>query len=137
MILNTTIGNGSTLIIDVDGTLCPIKQDGENYLDLVPFPAMVDKLREYRDLGFRIALNTSRNMRTFEGNLGRINAVTAPQMVEWLNRWEIPYDELYFGKPWPGKHGFYVDDRTVRPDEFRDLSFGQIRTLLSGERDSE
>lgn len=137
MTSSTTIGSGSTLVVDIDGTLCPIKKDHENYKDLVPYPEIIAKLREYRRLGFCIALNTSRNMRSFGGNLGRINAVTAPQMVEWLKRWDIPYDELYFGKPWPGKHGFYVDDRTVRPDEFRDLSFEQIRTLLSGERDTE
>lgn len=137
MTSSKTIASDSTLVIDVDGTLCPIKKDGESYLELRPYPEMIAKLQEYRDLGFRIALNTSRNMRTFEGNLGRINAVTAPEMIEWLKRWNIPYDELYFGKPWPGKHGFYVDDRTVRPDEFRNLSFEEIRHLLSGERDTE
>lgn len=137
MTSSKTISNGSTLVIDVDGTLCPIKKDGESYSDLTPYPEMIARLREYRELGFNIALSTSRNMRTFDGNLGRINAVTAPQMVEWLQRWDIPYDELYFAKPWPGKDGFYVDDRTVRPDEFRNLSFDQIRTLLSGDLDTE
>ncbi|MBA0309584.1 capsular biosynthesis protein [Stenotrophomonas maltophilia] len=131
------MSNDSTLVIDVDGTLCPIKKDGESYSDLVPYPEIISRMREYRELGFRIALSTSRNMRTFDGNLGRINAVTAPQMVEWLQRWDIPYDELYFAKPWPGKDGFYVDDRTVRPDEFRDLSFDQIRNLLNGDRDTD
>lgn len=57
-------------------------------------------------------------MKSYGGNLGVINAKTAPVLLEWLRKWDIPYDEIIYGKPWPGQNGFYVDDRTVRPDEF-------------------
>lgn len=39
-------------------------------------------------------------------------------LTAWLEKWEIPYDEIVYGKVWPGHKGFYVDDRTIRPDEF-------------------
>ena len=39
-------------------------------------------------------------------------------ILDWLDKWDIPYDEIIYGKPWPGHNGYYVDDRTVRPDEF-------------------
>nr|MCR5025180.1 capsular biosynthesis protein [Lachnospiraceae bacterium] len=42
----------------------------------------------------------------------------APVLEAWLKKWDIPYDEIIYGKPWPGKKGFYVDDRTIRPEEF-------------------
>ena len=69
------------IIFDIDGTLCPIKSDGEKYEDLVPDKKMVEKMREYKDMGATIVLNTSRNMRTYEGNIGLINVKTAKVLL--------------------------------------------------------
>ena len=109
---------GYTLVMDIDGTICPIKKKDEEYSDLVPFPEMVQKLRECKNSGARIVLFSSRNMNTYRGDLEKINAHTVPVLKEWLRKWDIPYDELIMGKAWPGHKGFYVDDRSVRPDEF-------------------
>ena len=118
------------LVIDIDGTLCPVKSQDARYEDLVPHRAIVARLKRWRDDGYQIVLHTSRNMRTYDGNLGLINKHTAPTLVDWLKRWDIPFDELHFGKPWAGNDGFYVDDRAVRPDEFLKLSSGEIQSLL-------
>ena len=107
-----------TFIFDIDGTLCPIKKKDEKYEDLIPYKEMVDRIREYKEQGAKIILYTSRNMNTYKGNIGLINANTAKIVLEWLEKWDIPYDEIIYGKPWPGHNGYYVDDRTVRPDEF-------------------
>ena len=107
-----------SFVFDIDGTLCPIKGKDERYEDLVPYPDMIDKLRYYKENGAKIILYTSRNMNSYNGNLGLINKYTAAVLSEWLKKWDIPYDEIVYGKVWPGKKGFYVDDRTVRPDEF-------------------
>ena len=107
-----------TFIFDIDGTLCPIKKKDEKYEDLIPYKEMVDRIREYKEQGAKIILYTSRNMNTYKGNIGLINANTAKIILEWLEKWDIPYDEIIYGKPWPGHNGYYVDDRTVRPDEF-------------------
>jgi capsule biosynthesis phosphatase len=123
-----------SLVIDIDGTLCPIKKSGESYADLEPYAAMRDSLKTYREQGFYIILVTSRNMRTFEGNLGLILANTAPVLLEWLKRHDIPYDEIHFGKPWPGKGGFYVDDRAIRPTEFLNMTYEQIQAVLNAEQ---
>ncbi len=122
------------IVMDVDGTLCPIKQPDERYEDLVPYEEMVRLLRGYRERGFHIILATARNMRTYGGNLGRIMANTAPVMLEWLKRHEVPFDEIHFGKPWPGKGGFYVDDKAIRPSEFRRLAYEEIQDLLANEQ---
>ena len=118
-----------SLIFDVDGTLCPLKKDGQEYIDLVPDAEMVKKLKDYKAEGAKIVLFSSRNMKTYNGNLGLINANTAVVMREWLERWNIPYDEIYFGKPWPGKRGFYVDDRAVRPDELLAHAFEELEEI--------
>lgn len=119
-----------TLVVDIDGTLCDVKSAGQSYSELVPRAPMIAKLREYQARGYRILLYTARNMRTYQGNLGLINKHTAPVLIEWLARWDIPYDELLFGKPWPRSNGFYIDDRAVRPDEFLRLSEAEIHQLL-------
>lgn len=115
-----------SFIIDVDGTLCHVKKTGENYEDLVPYENMIERIRYYKKNGARIVLFTSRNMNTYKGNMGMINKHTAPALIAWLNKWDIPYDEIIFGKPWPGHKGFYVDDRTIRPDEFLEKTIEEL-----------
>lgn len=119
-----------TLVVDVDGTLCDIKDASQTYADVAPRRDVIEKLRVYQARGYRILLYTARNMKTHGGNLGMINKHTAPVLLEWLARWDVPYDEILFGKPWPRKHGFYIDDRAIRPDEFVNLSEEAIHQLL-------
>lgn len=116
------------LIFDIDDTLC-YTQNGD-YQNAIPALDMIDKLREYHQQGFTIVLNTSRNMRTFSGNVGQINKNTLPIIIDWLAKHNVPYDEIYVGKPWCGFDGFYVDDKAIRPDEFLTLSYAEIRKLL-------
>lgn len=125
---------GLTFCFDIDGTLCPIKKKDEQYIDLVPFAEMVDKLKEYKEGGAKIVLFTSRNMNSYGGNLGLINANTAKVLLQWLEKWAIPYDEIIYGKPWPGHQGFYVDDRTVRPDEFLKYSVDELNEICKNSR---
>lgn len=121
------------LVVDIDGTLCDIRQPGQSYAELQPRHDMLARLREYQARGYRILLFTARNMHTHSGNLGLINKHTAPVLLDWLARWDVPYDELLFGKPWPRNKGFYIDDRAIRPDEFLRLSESEIHQLLGQE----
>ncbi|MBX2860468.1 MAG: capsular biosynthesis protein [Vampirovibrio sp.] len=121
------------IVMDIDGTLCPVKKKDEAYEDLQPYVDMVKKLQAYQQDGFYIILATARNMRTYDGNLGLINANTARPLFDWLECHEIPYDEIYFGKPWPGRGGFYVDDKSIRPQEFLQHSYEEILELTNCE----
>jgi len=125
--------NDGLLVVDIDGTLCGIRTPDQSYADLEPRHDVVQKLREYHSRGFRILLFTSRNMKTYNQNLGLINKHTAPIILEWLDRWNIPYDEILFGKPWPRTRGFYIDDRAIRPEEFVNLSEEEIQRMLGQE----
>ena len=51
-------------------------------------------------------------------------------VLEWLEKHDIPYDEIYYGKQWQGHGGFYVDDKTIRPDEFLSLSYEEILKIV-------
>ncbi|RKD34833.1 HAD family hydrolase [Lacrimispora algidixylanolytica] len=118
-----------TFVVDIDGTLCPIKSMEEKYEDLIPHREMVERLRYYNENGAKIVMYTSRNMKSYQGNIGLINAHTAKVLLEWLDRWQIPYNEIIYGKPWPGPSGFYVDDRAVRPDEFLKYTPEELKNI--------
>ncbi len=47
-------------------------------------------------------------------------------LLEWLDKWDIPYDEIFMESHGRGIKGFYVDDRTVRPDEFLTRSVEEL-----------
>lgn len=116
------------LIMDLDNTVSV--NDNGNYAEAKPVMEVIERIREYKNKGFEIVIFSSRNMRTYQGNVGKINANTLPIIVEWLNKHDIPYDEIYVGKPWCGHEGFYVDDRAVRPKEFITLSYEEIVELM-------
>ena len=124
------IHKDKAIVIDLDGTLAQAKKKIQGYTDLKPNKKVVQKLKEYKSKGFYIIIVSSRNMRTFEGNMGKINAVTLKTIFKWLDRYRIPYDEVHVGRPWCGFNGFYVDDKTIRPNEFIDLSLKEIRKLI-------
>lgn len=125
-----------TFVFDVDGTLCPIKKKEEKYEDVKPYSDMVDRIKYYKQNGAKIVLFTSRNMNTYNGNIGLINKNTAKVLTAWLEKWNIPYDEIIYGKPWPGHKGFYVDDRTVRPDEFLNCNVDELDVICKKSRES-
>lgn len=123
-----------TFVFDIDGTICPIKKKEEKYEDLVPYPEMLEKIKSCKADGAKIVLFTSRNMNSYNGNIGMINKHTAKTLLDWLEKWQIPYDEIIYGKPWPGHKGFYVDDRTVRPDEFLTKTVDELDEICKKSR---
>ncbi|KJF85126.1 HAD hydrolase family protein [Photobacterium phosphoreum] len=120
------------MVIDLDGTLTTANTT--DYRLVSPNMDVIKKLREYQQQGFSITIFTARNMRTYEGNIGKINIHTLPIIVEWLEKHSVPYDEIIVGKPWCGHDGFYIDDRAIRPSEFASLSVDEINSLLDKEK---
>jgi capsule biosynthesis phosphatase len=122
------------IVIDVDSTLSYEAKPGQSYADLDPNPEVVATLRRYREQGFYIIVSTARNMRTYQNNVGKINAHTLPVLLDWLTKHEIPFDEVHVAKPWCGFDGFYVDDKSIRPDEFVNKSYDEILALIGTKR---
>jgi capsule biosynthesis phosphatase len=124
----------NVLVLDIDDTLCEKRREDESYIDVKPKIEMINRVKEYKNNGYYVILFTSRQMRTYKGNVGKINANTAKTLFEWLDKYDIIYDEIYFGKPWCGKNGFYVDDRAVRPREFLEYTHEEILELISKDK---
>lgn len=120
------------LIVDLDGTLT--QANTSDYRNVLPREEVIETLRDYHKKGFSITIATARNMRTYEGNIGKINIHTLPIIAEWLDKHNVPYDEILVGKPWCGHEGFYIDDRAVRPSEFTNMSFDEIKDLFESEK---
>lgn len=118
--------------MDLDNTITCT--EGGDYYNSQPILEVIERLREYKAQGFEIVISTSRNMRTYEGNVGKINANTLPIIIDWLEKYNVPYDEIYVGKPWCGTTGFYVDDKAIRPDEFVNMSYDEVKNLLGIEK---
>ena len=78
--------NKGTMIIDLDGTICPIKRENEKYEDLQPYNSVVRRIGEYKKSGFKIMIFTARNMRSYENNLGLINIYTSRMTMNWLEK---------------------------------------------------
>jgi len=120
------------IVIDVDGTLALGKEQGQSYADCPPNAEVVAKLREYREKGFYIVVFSARQMRTYQNNVGLLQANTLPVLLDWLQAHDVPYDEVHVGKPWCGFDGFYVDDKAIRPDEFTSLSYEEVMKRVGG-----
>ena len=100
-----------TLIVDIDKTICD-RKNNQDYSEASPIKDVCEALIQANKKGYYIILFTSRNMRTFKGSMGLINKVTAPKLIKWLSENNIPYDEIYFGKPW-GNSVSYIDDKNL------------------------
>jgi capsule biosynthesis phosphatase len=72
-------------------------------------------------------------MRTYNGDIGKINVHTLPIILDFLEKYNIPHDEVIVGKPWCGFGGMYVDDRAIRPSEFIKMTENDLQSLLSQE----
>lgn len=124
--------NAKRLIVDLDNTISyTIKGD---YVNSKPIEQTINMLRKYHDEGWEIVINSSRNMRTYESNVGKINIYTLPNIISWLNKYNVPYDEIIVGKPWCGYDGFYIDDKAIRPSEFHSMNEKEINQLLEKEK---
>jgi N-acetylneuraminate synthase len=88
-------------VFDLDGTICTQERD---YAEARPNWPVIERMRQLRAEGHLIAVQTARGSGT--------GIEWRPVTEEQLERWGVPYDALYFGKP--GAEA-YVDDRAMHP----------------------
>ena len=99
------------ICFDLDGTIAAFKGEGEEYSDVLPNPGAKEVLVRLRSEGAYIIIHTARGMGSCQNNLGKVIAKQAAITTEWLKKWDIPYDELLFGKP---NVDVFVDDKGYR-----------------------
>jgi len=107
------------ICIDLDGVICKLKKEGEKYEDLLPVEGAPESLQELKASGHYVIINTARHMKTCQGNLGMVSARISLITLTWLEKYSIPYDEIYFGKP---HADVYIDDNAYRFTSWEDIS---------------
>lgn len=95
------------IMIDIDGTITELKKDGQTYATVRMNPGAAEKIRALKAAGHTIILQTARHMKTCGGDQGKVVAKVGKITLDWFEKQEIPYDEIYFGKPYAD---VYLDD---------------------------
>lgn len=104
------------ICFDIDNTLVSEPKIPADYSSVEPISRNIEFLRYLKSQGHVIILQTARRMKTHSGNVGRLVADIGRVTFETLDRFEIPFDEIYFGKPYAD---FYIDDKGI--DAYGDL----------------
>ena len=107
------------IVIDLDGTICTLRQKHETYADVLVKPGAAEFIKKLRKEGNYIIIQTARNMATCDANLGKVMKNVGKVTLEWLDKHNIEYDEIYFGKP---NGDLYIDDRALRFENWDSLS---------------
>jgi capsule biosynthesis phosphatase len=101
------------LIFDVDLTI--LEAHNRDYENAEPIQLMIDKINELKKKGYTIILFTARGQLSKNGDMNRIEKENRPVLENWLHRHQVNYDYLLFCKPYGA---YYIDDKSLRPDEF-------------------
>ena len=102
---------GIRICFDLDNTLVTYPRIKDDYTSVEPIQKNIEYLKFLKQQGNTIIIYTARRMRTHNGNVGSIVADVGSITLDTLNKFDIPYDELYFGKPYAN---FYIDDLAVK-----------------------
>lgn len=100
------------ICFDLDNTLVMYPQKKGDYSTVKPIEENIAFARYLKSKGHTIIIYSARRMRTHNGNVGSIIADIGKETIDTLDKFNIPYDEVYFGKPYAD---FYVDDLAVKP----------------------
>jgi len=95
---------------DLDGTLVTFPEISRDYTSVLPIESNIILARELHAAGHTIIIQTARRMKTHGGNVAAVIADIGKLTIETLEKFDIPYDELIFGKP---HADVYVDDNAI------------------------
>lgn len=140
------------ICFDLDNTLVTFPKLKSDYTSVQPIEKNIELLKYLKAAGNTIIIYTARKMKTHGGNIGKLNADIGKITFETLESFDIPYDEIYFGKP---HADFYIDDLAVscfdnlekelgyynnkiEPRDFHSIHNGSIATIMkTGELEGE
>lgn len=128
--LSNNISNDSDkkrICFELDNTLINISP--QNIIN--PIYKNIEYLQFLKKLGHYIIIHTSRNMEQCNGNIGMIVKNVGKDVISTLETFNIPYDELHFGKPFAD---FYIDNRAINAYDDLEKKIGIYKTNIQ-ERD--
>jgi capsule biosynthesis phosphatase len=119
------------ICIDIDGVLCELRKPDQTYAGLQPVRGAVEKMKSLKQAGHYLILCTARHMATCNSNVGLVVARQGKILLDWLAKNEIPYDEIWFGKP---HADVYLDDNGFRFTNWNEISADGGNLPLSREK---
>ena len=96
---NSIIISKKRICFDLDNTLVTFPTILNDYTTVKPIEENIKYLKYLKSFGNTIIIYTARKMKTHCGNIGKINADIGKITFETLDKFNIPCDEIYFGKP--------------------------------------
>ena len=112
------------ICFDLDNTLVSFPQVEGDYSTVKPIIKNINFLKYLKSFGNIIIIYTARRMKTHKGNIGKVYSDIGKITFDTLEKFNIPYDEIYFGKPYAD---FYIDDLAINcfDDLEKELGFYQ------------
>lgn len=109
---NMKLGETLRFCFDLDNTLVSYPKIKNDYSSVEPITNNINLAKFLKNNGHTIIINTARRMKTRHGNVGAVIADIGLITLNTIKQFDIPCDELYFGKPYAH---FYLDDLGINP----------------------
>ncbi len=109
---NIVFQNKLRICFDLDNTLTTYPTIAGDYTTVKPIYKNITLLKKLKSDGHEIIIYTARRMKTHHGNIGKVIKDIASVTIDTLEKFNIEYDELIFGKPIAD---IYIDDRAINP----------------------
>jgi capsule biosynthesis phosphatase len=116
------------ICFDLDNTLVTHPTIPFDYTSILPIQRNIDYLKLLHRLGHTIIIYTARRFKTHKGNVGAIVADIGKVTFDTLDKFGIPYDEIFFGKPYAQ---YYIDDLAVNANLSLDKALGIYNTDIA------
>lgn len=109
-----------SIVFDLDDTICfPNHEKRDTYSKYYlakPNTPVIRKMQEVQKRGYYIIIHSARRVVTHNGDTAKIEEDVAEITRKWLDEYNVPFNELIFGKPYAT--AAYVDDKAMSIDEF-------------------
>ena len=112
------------ICFDLDNTLVTLPTIPGDYSSVKPIFKMISLLKNLKKLGHTIIIYTARRMNSHKHNVGRVIRDIGLVTFQTLEKFNIEYDEIIFGKPIAD---IYIDDKALNP-YINDISYFGIES---------
>jgi capsule biosynthesis phosphatase len=108
-----------SIVIDLDDTICVSDKSTqdvyEKYISAEPKLDIIEGMKRIHNEGWYITIHTARHMLTCYNDPDKAFALLGQLTEDWLDKYNVPFDQLIFGKPYGMA---YIDDKAMSLDEF-------------------
>ena len=141
------------ICFDLDNTLVTFPKKKDDYTTVEPIIKNINFLKYVKTFGHTIIIYTARRMKTYKGNVGEVLCDIGKITFDTLYKFNIPFDEIYFGKPHADVYiddlalncydnlekelGYYIDDISPRVHNMLENNVIDIYTKKSNDLSGE